>query len=219
MIRNNSAGRKRPVASLALETYWSRGAIAWGKTLAVRYLLRPAASSGPTADAESTSADYLRRDLARRLNQGELEFDLCIQRFVDEAKTPIEDTAIEWLERNALPEKVATLTIPKQDVGSVEALSTEQMIDAIAFNPWNTTEEFRPLGNLNRARKVVYDASAAHRLIYRWEAEPPPLRNRLIGRPLYSFLGSHPAHRLAPAAAVFSLLCLDAFRSTCARRT
>ena len=36
-----------------------------------------------------------------------------------------------------------------------------RIIDATAFNPWNTTDEFRPLGNLNRARKAAYDASAA----------------------------------------------------------
>ena len=50
----------------------------------------------------------------------------------------------------------------------------------LTFDPWNTTDEFRPLGNLNRARKAVYDASAAHRLGYRWE-KPPPLRNVVVG--------------------------------------
>jgi hypothetical protein len=52
--------------------------------------------------------------------------------------------------------------------------------DELAFNPWNTTDEFRPLGNLNRARKVAYDASAAHRLAYRFRSEVP-LRNRVLG--------------------------------------
>ncbi len=32
-------------------------------------------------------------------------------------------------------------------------------VDQLAFNPWNTTEEFRPLGNLNRARRAAYEAS------------------------------------------------------------
>ena len=50
----------------------------------------------------------------------------------------------------------------------------------LAFNPWNTTEEFRPLGNLNRARKAVYDASSAHRLGYRF-GETVPWRNRVLG--------------------------------------
>jgi Animal haem peroxidase/Catalase len=214
MIRNVRAGRKRPVASLARETYWSRGAIRWGDTYAVRYLLRPAHGTGPAAEPESTSADYLRRDFARRLKDGKVQFDLYVQPYVDETRTPIEDTAIEWLESVSAPIKVASLTIDKQDVGSVEALSTEQAVDALAFNPWNTTDEFRPLGNLNRARKVVYDASAAHRLIYRWQAEVP-LRNRIIGPAVYRLLGFINRriewHRLPLR---LSLLNLDAFRHT-----
>ena len=101
MIRNVSAARKRAVSSLALETYWSRGAICWGRTLAVRYLLRPAAEVGPGSDAAEPTAEYLRRDFARRLKTGDVAFDLYIQRFVDETTTPIEDTAIEWLESKA----------------------------------------------------------------------------------------------------------------------
>jgi hypothetical protein len=83
-------------------------------------------------------------------------------------------------ERVARPLRVARLTIAGQDVGSLEARTTERRIDALAFNPWNTTDEFRPLGNLNRARKVAYDVSAEHRLGYRWAAEIP-LRNRIFG--------------------------------------
>ncbi len=33
----------------------------------------------------------------------------------------------------------------------------------MAFNPWNCTETFRPLGSIMRARRVVYAASAGHR--------------------------------------------------------
>ena len=39
-----------------------------------------------------------------------------------------------------------------------QVVAAAQVIDMMAFNPWNTTDEFRPLGNLNRARKKVYDA-------------------------------------------------------------
>ncbi len=63
------------------------------------------------------------------------------------------------------------LTIPRGDVSTVDALAQARIIDTMAFNPWNTTDEFRPLGNLNRARKAVYDAGAAHRLGYRWESQ------------------------------------------------
>ena len=37
MFRNVSAARKQPVASVASQTYWSRGALTWGPEVAVRY--------------------------------------------------------------------------------------------------------------------------------------------------------------------------------------
>src|SRR5205807_6973144 len=78
------------------------------------------------------------------------------------------------------PEPVAILTIARRDVASIETISNARRIEALAFNPWNTTDSFRPLGNLNRARKAAYDASSAHRLGLRWH-EDPPLHNVLIG--------------------------------------
>ena len=82
----------------------------------------------------------------------------------------------------------------------------------MAFNPWNTTDEFRPLGNLNRARKAVYDASSAHRLGYRWETQPP-VRNVLIGaavRKTFEVVNRYvPWHRLPVR---LGLLNLEAFR-------
>ncbi len=33
----------------------------------------------------------------------------------------------------------------------------------MAYSPWGTTDAFHPLGNLNRARRAAYDASADDR--------------------------------------------------------
>ncbi len=180
MIRNVSVARRRPVLSVTTQTYWSRGALTWGPTLAVRYLLRPTAdaTSGPKPDRSDPA--YLSHEAARRLAAGEVRMELCVQRYVDERTTPIEDAAVEWTERAAPPEPVAVLTLPQGDVTTVAALTRATAIDALAFNPWNTTDLFRPLGNLNRARKAVYDASSAQRGNLRW-GEDVPLRNRLLG--------------------------------------
>jgi hypothetical protein len=183
MLRNVAAARLQ-IKSVALETYWSRGAMRWGPELAVRFLLRPA-SPAPLAGPDFV-ADYdgLSKEAAARLAAGPIQFELCIQRFVDEKATPIEDTSVPWTPEAAPIEQVATLTIPQQDitqeVNQASARDMFRVINALAFNPWNTTDEFRPLGNLNRARKDVYDASAAHRLQTRWRVEPP-LRNRVFG--------------------------------------
>ena len=121
MLRNIAAGRRRVVRSVALETYWSRGAMKWGDE-AVRFLIRPVASAVPAPDPVLKDPEYLAKEAALRLARGDIAFDLCIQRFVDEKVTPIEDTAVEWKESASPPEPVATITIAKADVGPAAAL-------------------------------------------------------------------------------------------------
>ena len=179
MLRNVILSR-RTVCSVATETYWSRGAMRWGPTLAVRYLLRPAPDTAPAPRPPADDPNYLSTEAARRLAQGDIRFELCVQRYVDEDSTPIEDTAVAWSERVSPAEPVAVLTLALGDLSTADALAQAQLIDAMAFNPWNTTDEFRPLGNLNRARKAAYDASSAQRLGYRWQTETP-VRNVVIG--------------------------------------
>jgi len=179
MLRNVIKGR-RTVPSVATERYWSRGAIRWGPTLAVRYQLRPAPGTARAPRPPGDDPGYLSTEAGRRLAHGDIRFELCVQRYVDENSTPIEDTAVPWSERVSPAVPVAVLTLARGDLGTPEALAQAQLINATAFNPWNTTDEFRPLGNLNRARKAVYDASSAQRLGYRWQTETP-VRNVVIG--------------------------------------
>lgn len=211
MLRNVSRGRRRS-ASLALETYWSRGAIAWGDE-AVRYLFRPAPGA-PAAAPGFTGPARLEQEFASRLANGDVCFELCVQRFVDERRTPIEDTAIEWTEAASPPIVVGTLTLPQRDLGEAEARIERRIVDDLGFNPWNTTAEFRPLGHLNRARKTAYDASLAHRQQRRWWAGRPPLRNRVFGglarRTMRLVNRSRPWHRLRPQ--LFRLLNLNSLR-------
>jgi Catalase len=148
----------RPCLSLALEGFWSRGAVLWGKR-PVRFALRPFndASTGPATLPDLP--DGLRIELARRLKVAPIQFRLTLQRFVDETVTPIEDGAIEWLEETSPAIEVATLMIPLQDLLGEVGREQAAQVDRLAFNPWNAPPEFRPLGNLNRARGVVYGMS------------------------------------------------------------
>jgi heme peroxidase/catalase len=208
MLKNVMAARNRPVTSVATETYWSRGAMRWGPELAVRYLLRPAPDTVPAPAAPADDPEFLSTEIGRRLAAGDVAFELCIQRFVDKCATPIEDTAVPWRERDSPSLPVAVLTIPQGDTSSVDALARAREIDAMAFNPWNTTPEFEPLGNLNRARKAVYDAGSAQRLGYRWQTTPPR-RNDLVGaasRAGFRLLNRRVEwHRLPVWLAIFNL--------------
>jgi hypothetical protein len=211
MFCNVLKARRHQPGSVFTETYWSRGALRWGPDLAVRYLLRPVPDT-PTTAPSKTDPAYLSADAAGRLAAGPVRMQLCIQRYRDPAYTPIEDTAVEWTEQNAPAEPVAVLTVGRRDITSPEAQSAAEAVDALAFNPWNTTDEFRPLGNLNRARKAAYDASAAVRGGTRWHTEVPK-RNVVAGataRAMFSVLNRRvPWYRL-PAR--FAVLNLEAFR-------
>jgi hypothetical protein len=214
MLKNVKEARRK-IDSVALETYWSRGAMRWGPTLAVRFLIRPL-NAAPVA-GNFTGADSLSQEIASRLANGPVQVELAIQRYVDDRRTPIEDTSIAWEPGVARIEPIATLTIPQQNVATPMAGQASRTIDALAFNPWNTTDEFRPLGNLNRARKNVYDASAAHRLQMRWRAEPP-LRNRIASKGaagLYTLINRRYEWYQLPL--VYSLLNLDISRAVLRR--
>lgn len=209
MLGNISKAR-RVCESYAAETYWSRGAITWGE-LAVRYLLRPVGYSR-AAVAWAKDPNLLANEFAARLGKGDVVFELCVQRYVDGRKTPIEDTAVEWREADAPAEPVATLRIGKREPVFAEPRIQAREIEGLAFNPWNTSEHFRPLGNLNRARKAAYDASAAQRLAYRWRSDPP-LRNVVAGgiaRGVFAVINRFVEWHKLPLSV--SLLNLDGFR-------
>ena len=198
MLRNVIEGSGRNVSSVALESYWSRGALLWGTAGPVRYFVRPALSAA-SASAQYGGPDYLSNEIADRLLQSAVTFELCLQPYVDERRTPIENAAKEWQEKDTSPVPVAHLVLKQQNIFSVEAMDAGREIESMAFNPWNTTDAFRPLGNLNRARKAVYEASAAHRKAERFYTELAP-RNQLMIRllePVFRFVNRHqPWYRL-----------------------
>ncbi|WP_421981256.1 peroxidase family protein [Roseibium sp.] len=210
MLRNVSGGTGRKVHTLSQESFWSRGAILWGDAGPVRYFIRPA-SGEPEAGSETdipTDPNYLRSEITKRVQEEEVSWEFCVQRFVSEEVTPVEDAAAEWPEDRSPPIVAARLTVPEQDVTTLEAQDKAAAIDRLAFNPWNTQPGFRPLGNLNRARKAVYAASAAHRARKRFY-EPIPLRNRIVTAvlaPTFGFINRwRPWYRLPHLVALLNL--------------
>ncbi|MFC8131648.1 peroxidase family protein [Streptomyces sp. NPDC057302] len=211
MRRNIQAATRHKVDSLAKETYWSRGAILWGEAGPVRYLLRPVAGSAPGPKPERRDPGFLHRELAHRLVTSDVAFDLCVQRYVDEQRTPVEDGSVEWKDGITPPVPVGRLTVPRQDLATAEAMAAAGRVEELAFNPWYTTDAYRPLGNLNRARKAAYEASAAHRKGLRFTTGEP-LRNTLLGIPVGRFFGALnryvPWYRLPVSASLLNLVFL-----------
>jgi len=156
----------RPPLSLAVENFWSGGCIKFGP-YAAKFIWKPVGADA--AHGILPSRDGLRADLHARLAKADLRYDLFLQFYVDEQRTPIEDASIEWKESDAPPVKVAELTIKQRDLDAPEAQKEEELINSYAFTPWHCTEDLRPIGHIMRARKLVYKASAEHR---RHAAEP-----------------------------------------------
>ena len=211
MRRNVQAATRHTVDSLANETFWSRGAVLWGEAGPVRYMFRPIPGTPPAPAQDRKDPEFLHREMARRLAKADVSYDLCVQRFVDERRTPVENASVEWRDGVAPAVPIARLTLPAQDLDSAEARAVARRIEDLTFNPWYTTDDFRPLGNINRARKAGYQAGSAHRLGLRFVTEEP-LQNRLIGAPVgaaFALLNRYvPWHKLPLQLSLLNLVFL-----------
>jgi hypothetical protein len=145
-----SAGK--PFSGFATEELFSAVPIANGP-YAVRVRLVPVGING--ASNPAAKADW-GVDFSTRLAKGELQWDLQLQPFVSEALTPIEDASVNWPSPYTT---VARLTLPKQDCQSVAGQALAQQIEAGVFDPWQALAVHRPIGDVQRARKVVYFVS------------------------------------------------------------
>ena len=149
------------VRSMATEHFSSTAPIKFGP-YAAKYTVQP--EKGTKAPAHrSLTADFLKDELADRLRDKALVFDFFVQFYTDDVHTPIEDTAVRWKNRHAPKLKVAQLRIPRCDLNDPQTHEQSEKIDRLSFSPWHATEDHRPLGNVMRARRVAYEASAALR--------------------------------------------------------
>jgi hypothetical protein len=139
--------------------YWSTTPYAFGSGRAVKYMVRPT-SGRPSELPKRLTETYLHEALAAHLRQREASFELLVQFFVDETRTPIEDAMVEWTEADAPWHAVAKIRIPSQAVTDPSHDSRDLQI---AFNPWHALAEHRPLGSMNRARKEIYRAMSEYR--------------------------------------------------------
>lgn len=155
-------GLKAPMLPLASTTYFTALPIMWGKH-AVKLSLRPHDAAPSTPPPASRSPNGLGEELASRLREAPVVYDLCAQLFVDETTTPIENPTVEWTAAIAPPQKVAELVITPQDPSSDRGKKLEAFVEKLSFDPWHAPVEFRPLGEMMRARNVAYRLSTKER--------------------------------------------------------
>jgi hypothetical protein len=139
----------RPFSGFATETLFSTLPMANGP-YAVRVRMLPSPSNGKP---ESGARNDWSADFAARLRKAPLHWDMQLQYFASEALTPIEDASVNW---STPYTTVARLMLPKQDLDAPDAKAFAERVEASVIDPWQALAEHRPLGDVQRARKVVY---------------------------------------------------------------
>jgi len=149
------------VRSMATEEFSGTAPIKL-RPYAVKFTVRPAQRTAATTDPPLTD-DFLREALADRLRTADLTMDLLVLFYVDDVHTLIEVIPVPWRPEDTPLLKVAQLRIPRCDLDDQRTRDLSAAIDKLSFSPWHATEDHRPLGNVMRARRVAYEASAALR--------------------------------------------------------
>ena len=147
IIKTLSKQTKIAVESIATETFWSRAPLRIGEVV-LKYRLYPVIQKIEPVKSNANLAE----EFKSRLKADDVKFSFQIQRYINETLTPLEDATKGW---NSPFEMIAELLIPRQDL-----INDEAFFKTLHFNPWKVnSNEFEPVGNMNRARKIVYASS------------------------------------------------------------
>jgi hypothetical protein len=104
--------------------------------------------------------DAMRLALEETLRTQEVVFEFQVQQRTSERTMPIEDASIEWPESESPYRTVAHLLLPRQEI---ELLRQQDAYKNLSFNVWHALAAHRPLGGVNRVRRLAYALSSAWR--------------------------------------------------------
>lgn len=142
---------RRKVNNVLNIRYWSMTPYRFGES-ACKFSARPAGV--PSAFDNTDFPDFLHTNLARHLAKTGASFDFMVQLRTRPDAMPIEDPTITWDETAVPFAPVASITIPPQDFDSPEQ---HAFCENLSFTPWHCVDAHRPLGGINRVRRVVYE--------------------------------------------------------------
>jgi hypothetical protein len=91
--------------------------------------------------------------MQQQLSTAAAEFVFGIQLQTNAHRMPIEDASACWNETSSPFVPVATLRILTQNFDTPER---NQQGENMRFSPWHSLPVHRPLGSINRARRLVY---------------------------------------------------------------
>jgi hypothetical protein len=138
------------VPNILEKTFFSATPFLFGEGKAIKWQARPL-KKAVSAMPANPGPNFITAQLADDLKKGSFSFEICIQHQENPHSEPIENAAVAW---KTPVTKVATITILQQEFDTEER---RQMAESMAFSPWHCLPAHRPLGGLNRVRKIVYD--------------------------------------------------------------
>lgn len=147
-LKNLSRPMRRRCRNPLEEQYWSEVPYLYGSR-AIKYSVKPHPENRWQHSYPITE-NYLRKVVTDYIEDHSAAFDFLVQFQSDPINEPIEDPTIEWKTPFI---KVATIRIPPQDITDPEHMERGENL---SFNPWHSLPEHRPIGGLNRARKLIY---------------------------------------------------------------
>jgi len=133
--------------------YWSLSPFLMGASGPAKFSARPCVK--PRAGTSDTrDPNFLRTAMAAQLKDRPACFEFLVQLQTQPEKMPVEDPTIEWPEKASPFRKIAVIDIPAQTFTSA---AQQKFCEDLSMNPWHAVAEHRPLGGINRVRKVVYE--------------------------------------------------------------
>lgn len=156
-LQRLSSAIKRKIGDVSVESFWSGGAFRLGQRT-MKFRVAPCSETQQPPKREVTP-NYYHETFQEHLDDREVCYNYFVQLQMDPYKQPIENPQEFWNESETPSILVAKVRFDKgQDLGK-----NDPICERLTFHPWNTLEEHRPLGEVNRARLHIYQASADER--------------------------------------------------------
>jgi hypothetical protein len=115
----------------------------------------------PTVNArERVKKNFLKDVMKEHLDKSSACIELAVQIQKDAVSMPIEDASVTWDPQLSPFVSVGKILIRNQPFLSEKR---QEFCENVSFSPWHTLPEHRPLGGLNRVRKLVYEHSQTYR--------------------------------------------------------
>jgi hypothetical protein len=120
---------------------------------AIKYSATPCEGVEARPFIDTTDSNYLRAAMKKSLASTDACFNFAIQPRTSDQML-VEYAVPEWPEADAPFYNVARITIPHQQFDNP---AQQEFCENLSYTPWHSLPEHRPLGIVNRIRKIVYE--------------------------------------------------------------